>query len=51
VEELVELLGYFLFLIGTIEYTYQARVVAFHEPLSAVAKRRAGRQPKSAGRF
>lgn len=51
VEELSELLGYFLFLAGTIEYTYQAKVVAFQPPVSAVAKRRAGRQPKSAGRF
>ena len=51
VEEMIELMGYFLWLIGTIEYTFQARAIAFREPLAAVAKRRAGRQPKSEGRF
>lgn len=51
VEEFVELLGYFLWLIGTIEYAYQSKVIAKQEPRSVVAKRRAGRQPKSAGRF
>jgi len=51
VEEMTELLGYFLWLIGTIEYTFQARALAFREPQAAVAKRRAGRQPKSEGRF
>ena len=51
VEEMIELMGYFLWLIGTIEYAYQARAIAFREPQPAVAKRRAGRQPKSEGRF
>jgi hypothetical protein len=51
VEEFIELSGYFLWLIGTIEYTYQAKAIAFHEPQSVVAKRRAGRLPKSEGRF
>ena len=51
VEEMIELMGYFLWLIGTIEYAFQARAIAFREPLAAVAKRRAGRQPKSEGRF
>lgn len=50
-EEFIELMGYFLWLIGTIEYTIQARVIAMREPQPAVAKRRAGRQPKSKGRF
>ena len=51
VEEMIELMGYFLWLIGTIEYAYQARAIAFREPQPAVAKRRARRQPKSEGRF
>jgi hypothetical protein len=51
VEEMIELMGYFLWLIGTIEYTFQARAIAFREPQPAAAKRRAGRQPKSEGRF
>ena len=51
VEEMVELMGYFLWLIGTIEYAFQARAIAFREPQHVVAKRRAGRQPKSEGRF
>jgi len=51
VEEFTELLGYFLWLIGTIEYTYQCQVIVSQEPQTAVAKRRAGRRPKSAGRF
>ena len=32
VEEFIELIGYFLWLIGTIEYTYQARAIAMREP-------------------
>jgi hypothetical protein len=51
VEELVELSGYFLWLIGTIEYTYQSRAIALREPQPAAAKRRAGRRPRSEGRF
>lgn len=51
VEEFIELVGYFLWLIGTIEYTYQARAIAVREPQPVAAKRRAGRFPKSEGRF
>lgn len=51
VEEFIELVGYFLWLIGTIEYTYQARAIAIREPRPVAAKRRAGRFPKSEGRF
>lgn len=32
VEEFIELIGYFLWLIGTIEYTYEARAIAYREP-------------------
>ena len=51
VEEFIELLGYFLWLIGTIEYTYQARAITMREPQPVAAKRRARRLPKSEGRF
>jgi hypothetical protein len=51
VEEFIELLGYFLWLIGTIEYTFQARAIAWREPQPAARKRRDGRLPKSEGRF
>jgi hypothetical protein len=50
-EEFMELVAYYLWMIGTIEYTYQARAIAMREPQSAVVKRRKGRQPKSEGRF
>lgn len=50
-EELIELVGYYLWLAGTIEYTYQARALAFKEPRPAVAKQRQGRRAKSAGRY
>lgn len=51
VEEFIELSGYFLWLIGTIEYTYQAKAIAYREPQPAAARRRASRLPKSEGRF
>ncbi len=51
VEEFIELSGYFLWLIGTIEYTYQAKAIALHEPETSVVKRRKRRLPKSEGRF
>jgi hypothetical protein len=40
VEEFIELIGYFLWLIGTIEYVYQAKALAEREPLPAAQKRR-----------
>ena len=51
VEEFIELIGYYLWLIGTIEYTYQAKAIAEQEPVPAAAKRRRGRVPRSEGRF
>lgn len=46
VEEFMELMGYYLWLIGTIEYLYQARALAFREPQpSAVVRRRTARKP------
>lgn len=49
IEEFIEMMGYYFWLIGTIEYAYQARAIASREPQPAVARRRAGRKPK--GRF
>lgn len=52
VEELVEIAGYYFWLIGTIEYSYQARAIAMRDPIAVAAKRREGRrQKKSASRF
>ena len=51
VEEFIELSAYFLWLIGTIEYTYQAAAIAHREPQPAAARRRERRKPKSEGRF
>ena len=51
VEEFIELSGYFLWLIGTIEYTYQAKAIAMREPQPAAARRRERRRPRSEGRF
>jgi hypothetical protein len=51
IEEFMELMAYFLWLIGTIEYTFQVRAIALRDPLPVVAKVRAGRKGKSRGRF
>jgi len=51
VEEFIELIGYLLWLIGTIEYTYQARAIAFRKPQRAVQRRRAKRRHDREGRF
>jgi len=44
VEEFIELLGYLLWLIGTIEYTYEARAIAYREPQTAAQRRRQKRR-------
>lgn len=51
VEEFIELPGYYLWLIGTIEYLFQAKTIAMREPLPAAQRRREARRPKSEGRF
>ncbi len=48
--ELLQTLGYFFWLAGTIEYTYQARAIALRTPVAAAAKRRERRRPGT-GRF
>ncbi len=50
-EEFMELAGYSIWLIGTIEYAIQAHVISSREPQTAVAKRRAGRRQNTRGRF
>ena len=51
VEEFIELLGYFLWLVGTIEYTYQARAIAYRKPQKAVQRRRQKRRHDKAGKY
>jgi hypothetical protein len=51
VEEFIELIGYFLWMVGTIDYAFQARAIAFRDPQSAARKRRDKRRHDSEGRF
>lgn len=47
VEEFIELIGYLLWLIGTIEYTYQARSIAAPDPKPAAVRRRHRKRTES----
>lgn len=51
VEEFIELIGYMLWLIGTIEYTYQARAIAYREPQPAAQRRRQRRRHEKEGQY
>jgi len=51
VEEFIELIGYLLWLIGAIEYTYQARAIAYREPKPAVQRLRQKRRHDKEGRY
>jgi hypothetical protein len=51
IEEFIELLGYFLWMIGTIEYAFQARAIAYREPVPAARKRRDKRRHEATGKF
>ena len=44
VEEFIELIGYLLWLIGTIEYVYQSKSLMEREPKPAAVKRRESRR-------
>jgi len=44
VEEFIELIGYLLWLIGAIEYTYQVRSMSMRDPQPAAVKRRQTRR-------
>jgi len=51
IEEFIELMGYFLWMIGTIEYALQARAIAYREPQPAARRRRDKRRHDSEGKF
>ncbi len=51
VEEFIELIGYFLWLIGTIEYAYQARAIAYRDPQPAAQRLRDKRRHDQEGPF
>ncbi len=51
IEEFVELIGYFLWMIGTIEYAFQARAIAYRAQEPAARKKRDKRRRGSAGNF
>ena len=51
VEEFMQFMGYSIWLIGTIEFTIQAHVIARREPQPAAVKRRARRRGSTRGRF
>ena len=50
-EEFIELIGYFLWMIGTIEYALQARAIAFRTPLPAARRLREKRRQDAEGDF
>ena len=47
IEEFIELMGYFLWMIGTIEYALQARAIAYRVPQPAARRLRDTRRRKS----
>jgi hypothetical protein len=51
VEEFIELMGYFMWMIGSIEYALQARAIAMAEPQPAARRLRNKRRHDAEGRF
>jgi hypothetical protein len=51
VEEFIELAGYFLWLIGSIEYAYQARAIAYRKPQPAAQRLRKKRRHDAEGDY
>jgi len=51
VEEFIELIGYFLWMIGTIEYAFQARAIAMADPQPAARRLREKRRHEAEGNF
>ena len=51
IEEFIELIGYFLWMIGIIDYAFQARAIAFRAPEPAARRRREKRRHDAEGRF
>ena len=50
-EEFIELVGYFFWLIGTIEYTYEARAIAFRQPRPLAQRLREQRRRLKLARY
>jgi hypothetical protein len=46
IEEFMELMGYYLWMVGTIEYAFEARAIAYREPQPAARRRRDTRRRK-----
>ncbi len=51
VEEFIELVGYFLWMVGIIEYAFQARAIAMAEPQPAAQRLRKKRRHDAEGKF
>jgi drug/metabolite transporter (DMT)-like permease len=51
IEEFIELIGYFLWMIGTIDYALQARAIAYRKPEPAARRRREKRRHDAEGNF
>jgi len=51
IEEFIELIGYFLWMIGTVEYAFQARAIAYREPETAARRLRDKRRQETTGDF
>lgn len=51
VEEFIELIGYFLWMIGTVEYAYQARAMSMAEPEAAARRLRKKRRHDAEGKY
>ena len=51
VEEFTELLGYFLWMVGTVDYAFQARAIAYRKPQPAARRRRDKRRQDAQKRF
>lgn len=49
IEEVIELMGYYLWMIGTIEYAFEARAIAYRVPQPAARRKRDKRRRKSKG--
>lgn len=51
IEEVIELMGYYLWMIGTIEYAIEARAIAYRAPQPAARRKRDTRRRKSKSTF
>ena len=51
IEEFIELIAYFLWMVGTVDYAFQARAIAYRKPLPAARRRREKRRQDTEGRF